>query len=984
MASTAAPEHDSSSDSLGGSSDEDDDEGEEGRSKRKSQKPVFSAARGAQKWETLYHSGPRFPPDYESLPSHIKLLYDGQPVDLPPKSEEVAMFYAVKLESQHAQNPIFNKNFFSDFKKYLAKYPPQGHSAGLKITNFAKLDFRPMYEYWKSLKDAEAERKKLLAPSQRKKELADRKAAEEAIKTCIVDGQVQRVGNVLVEPPALFLGRGAHPKTGLVKRRVQPEQITINHTLNDPKHPPPAPPAGHKWKDVIEDKFATWLAYWNENINGSHKYMFLDATSTFKTGSDKAKYEKAQLLDKSVVKLRANYTRMLSSKSRKERQIATVIWLIDVYSLRVGNEKKEDEADTYGACSLLTEHCTLIEPNIVKLSFLGKDSMKFDDELICSDQVYRNIKMFSRSHAKDKKTGHIALKGKEDPIFEVVDPSDINKWLQNRTNGGMPGLSAKVFRTYNASTTFQALLKKTEEWLAARRNPDERVWTPANLKLAYNEANRQVAILCNHQKTVNAQLHHKTMQRSDDRMFALRYDRFKELQKLKTVAPIAELKKQYPASEHDWAKQWSIIGQEVKMGNAEIKDHEERLMEEKKNRLRMRFERDMRERQYLAEQGNGSVKPEVKDESAEDDKPLKRRKTSGSGVNGEQSKGRKSKKEGEDEDPVLEGANLKFHSEEQLNEELAKVDAHLEELAEERRLNKSLAKTLNVHVIARRILGKVEAMKKVASDRSNKENTKEVSLGTSKLNYIDPRCTVAWLKEWDKKLVESGQRKPKAEKKRAPKKDTPKKEESDAKPDEKKDDRMDLGLEVLSVGMFFPMTMQKKFKWAAEDDNGRPLPATWEFVSNPEAKMRAMNSAQQKEIEDGDEASGPTSAMSTKRSNGASASAKRSHSSIGNNDSNDATPTRTGKKEIDEATPSDTNSDDAALGQTLKNENGASAADSDDDDTPLGATSAPAKRSRSSTQKTESEDVVPSSKRRKSSATEKPSKPTSAKKQRSG
>lgn len=56
----------------------------------------------------------------------------------------------------------------------------------------------------------------------------------------------------------------------------------------------------------------------------------------------------------------------------------------------------------------------------------------------------------------------------------------------------MPGLSAKVFRTYNASWTFQQQLRKL---------------TPANGSVAekiaaYNDANRDVAILCNHQKTV--------------------------------------------------------------------------------------------------------------------------------------------------------------------------------------------------------------------------------------------------------------------------------------------------------------------------------------------------------------------------------------------------------------------------------------------------------------------------------------------------
>ena len=56
----------------------------------------------------------------------------------------------------------------------------------------------------------------------------------------------------------------------------------------------------------------------------------------------------------------------------------------------------------------------------------------------------------------------------------------------------MPGLSAKVFRTYNASWTFQEQLKNT---------PDQ--GTVAEKIAAYNTANRMVAVLCNHQKTVS-------------------------------------------------------------------------------------------------------------------------------------------------------------------------------------------------------------------------------------------------------------------------------------------------------------------------------------------------------------------------------------------------------------------------------------------------------------------------------------------------
>lgn len=55
----------------------------------------------------------------------------------------------------------------------------------------------------------------------------------------------------------------------------------------------------------------------------------------------------------------------------------------------------------------------------------------------------------------------------------------------------MKGLTAKVFRTFNASSTFQRLLDEDDLSTATQQE-----------KLnAYNRANRMVAILCNHQRS---------------------------------------------------------------------------------------------------------------------------------------------------------------------------------------------------------------------------------------------------------------------------------------------------------------------------------------------------------------------------------------------------------------------------------------------------------------------------------------------------
>lgn len=71
----------------------------------------------------------------------------------------------------------------------------------------------------------------------------------------------------------------------------------------------------------------------------------------------------------------------------------------------------------------------------------------------------------------------------------------------------MDNLSAKVFRTYNASITLQNELKKN-------KSISEGSATDLKVKL-YEESNLQVAILCNHQKSVSKN-HDTMMQKMND------------------------------------------------------------------------------------------------------------------------------------------------------------------------------------------------------------------------------------------------------------------------------------------------------------------------------------------------------------------------------------------------------------------------------------------------------------------------------------
>lgn len=442
---------------------------------------------GSKKWDTLQHNGVVFPPPYEPLPKNVKMKYNGVPITLQPEPEEVATFYGSMLNSTvNVENPTFNNNFFDDFMKYLDKH---GHGKDrdgktIKIKEFDKCDFQPIFEWF----DAERTKKKALPTSEKKVLKAEKDKAEAPYMHCLWDGRKQKVGNFRVEPPGLFRGRGEHPKTGRVKKRVDPEQITINIGK---KATVPAPPEGHRWKDVKHDQEGTWLAMWQENINGAYKYVMLAANSDIKGQSDYKKFEKARELKKHIDKIRKDYTRDLKSDTMADRQRATAVYLIDKLALRAGNEKGEDEADTVGCCSLKFEHITLQPPQTVIFDFLGKDSIRYYDEVQVDVQVFKNLKLFKKSP-----------KSEGDEIFDRLNTSALNKHLGSY----MTGLTAKVFRTYNASWTMASLLKDMKVGGSIHEKVKE-----------YNDANRKVAILCNHKRTVGA-AHEGQMEKMQDRV----------------------------------------------------------------------------------------------------------------------------------------------------------------------------------------------------------------------------------------------------------------------------------------------------------------------------------------------------------------------------------------------------------------------------------------------------------------------------------
>jgi len=64
-------------------------------------------------------------------------------------------------------------------------------------------------------------------------------------------------------------------------------------------------------------------------------------------------------------------------------------------------------------------------------------------------------------------------------------------------------------------------------------------------------------------------------------------------------------------------------------------------------------------------------------------------------------------------------------------------------------LNALVKDKLNKEKNAKKMASLTERLEKAKLNMNMKEELKTVSLGTSKINYLDPRITIAWCKKWE-------------------------------------------------------------------------------------------------------------------------------------------------------------------------------------------------------------------------------------------
>ena len=421
------------------------------------------------KWKTLQHNGILFPPDFES--KGIKIRIKGENIMPDLIQEEMIYQWAKKKDApkpgvteKYVEDLIFQKNFVSDFAKTF-----NGKFNNLQYTD---IDFSEAYK----LVDKEKEEKELMTKEEKKALALTRKEIREEMKEkygkAIMDGKEVELGNYMAEPPGIFMGRGEHPMRGRYKPRVTTTDVTLN-LGREAKIPE------GKWGKIVHDRDSMWVASWMDILTQKRKYVWLADTAGIKQERDQAKYDKAKNLSKEIENVKTQIVKDMRDKEQKNKRIATACYLIYRTAMRVGDEKDPDEADTVGATTLRKEHIKLTN-NAIEFDFLGKDSVRWKETIPAEGQdkqFYDNLKEF------------VSNKKESEEVFDGITSRHVNAYYSTIVKG----LSAKVFRTYLASSVVTKYLREYENITS-----ESKMQKLFRAKLA----NLDAAIMCNHKRTI--------------------------------------------------------------------------------------------------------------------------------------------------------------------------------------------------------------------------------------------------------------------------------------------------------------------------------------------------------------------------------------------------------------------------------------------------------------------------------------------------
>jgi len=278
---------------------------------------------------------------------------------------------------------------------------------------------------------------------------------------CIIDGREEKITNWKMEPPCVFIGRGDNPYRGCLRQRVTPEDVTLN--LDERAQVPKM-----NWGAVVHRHDCGWLWSWKDPLLGKIKYVYPSFHSRMHAKRERKKFDEVYILKDHIWDIRRYYEEAL--KRGKDLELSCIIYLIDHLGLRIGSS---DTSDVDGASTLKVGCIQILDgKRVVRIRFRGKDSIEYDNQIMCDYYFVDAIRKLSHG------------KRSWDFLFPNTSSQDINNFLSKYH----PSIKSKTFRTFNATMRFKEMIN------ASKPSSEQEA---VNL---FKKCVTEVAIFCNHKR----------------------------------------------------------------------------------------------------------------------------------------------------------------------------------------------------------------------------------------------------------------------------------------------------------------------------------------------------------------------------------------------------------------------------------------------------------------------------------------------------
>lgn len=140
-------------------------------------------------------------------------------------------------------------------------------------------------------------------------------------------------------------------------------------------------------------------------------------------------------------------------KLTRERAVASVVRLLDLGAVRVGNEGYAKANASFGATTLRQRHAE-VTGKTLRLRYKGKGG-KLQEVTVTDSSLARVVRRM-----QDLPGQHVFQYVDEDGVLQPVGSSDVNEYLRETMGGDF---TAKNFRTWHASVVGLTCLREAEE-----------------------------------------------------------------------------------------------------------------------------------------------------------------------------------------------------------------------------------------------------------------------------------------------------------------------------------------------------------------------------------------------------------------------------------------------------------------------------------------------------------------------------------------